>query len=1098
MSRHEDWFWLAGEVLGAPRAEVAAGAGNRSFVALGGTSLNAIELTSLGQRRLSMSVDGARLLGPEPLGDVLRDAVPYRETAPVATREPERGLLPGQRAMLAAHLAGADRPYHLMFTLETGEPLDPERTELVLQELVARNESLRTMFVADGSSQARRVLPAGDRPRILHQHVPATGAVRTVHELYGPESAVMLRPFERPPVVFVLSLSDAGSLLTLLIHHVLADGWSIGLLWRQFAELYQSCPEQTVASGQSPDRVVARHAELEASGALDAAVARVTARITGAPTVVSLPTEQPRPAEFDGHGARLVFELPEAAASAAEDLSARCRVTITTVLMAAWALTVARRTGQDDLLLGLPASGRFGTELAVVVGLCTRVVPVRCRIDDTAPAESYVREVGASIARAVGDAEVPLDRLVGALGEDRDPARNPVVQIGFAAHHELIPETFCGSWRLHEGHCAGSAFDAILYLQRWSARPRLALEYATSTLSALDAGELIDSFEAGLAELAAHAGAELGRARTISARQRARLHRLGAGAEVDSGGDLWQAFERNVRAAPEAVAVSDTHAGVTLTYRQLHGFALEQARRLAESGVGTGDRVLLDLPRSASEAVAVLAVLRLGASYVAMDPAATREWRDHVAATAVPSARIGPGTAVDLTAPIPAADALPETPGRIAYLAFTSGSTGLPKGVIVPHRGVLRLAADPGLFVPDRRTRMLRLAPLAFDASTLELLVPLVRGDAIEVYPPGEPTPDALAGFLEKAPVTHAWLTSGLFQIVADYRPDAFRSLRQLFTGGGVVSPRHVRRVLDHCPALRVTNGYGPTENTTFTTTHTVDGAHQVGHDLPIGRPVAGTGVVVLDARGGLVPPGGLGGLHTTGAGLADGYLDDPEHTRAVFADRPAAGGRVYRTGDLARWDTEGALRFHGRDDRQVKIAGHRVELSDVERRIGGQAGVLDALVFLAGGNRLCVAIRTAEHASVAAIRQAAEAQLPAYARPQRWLAVTEFPLTRNGKVDMHALAAALPVAEAAVPAGDDVGALERLVSDAWATVLGNDDFDHDEGFFDIGGDSLRLAQVRNLLREGLAGRQVPLVDLYRFPTVESLARHLAGSVAGR
>ncbi|MEU5265213.1 AMP-binding protein [Amycolatopsis sp. NPDC021455] len=1089
MTRLEEWLPLVGAVTGTPAADVAGRLGDTSFVALGGSSLDAIELLALGQRHLRSSVDSARLIGPEPLGTVLAAATPYLAPPPPADPEPDRPLLPGQRVMLAAHLAGTDRPYHLMFSLETPDPLDEDRTTAALAELVARHESLRTMFVADGTAQCRRVLPPTERPRILRQHLPSVHSVQTAHELYARASDALLRPFERPPVVFVLGRAGRGSVLTMLVHHVLADGWSIGLLWRQFGELYRG---EAAAPGRSPDQVADRHAELRSSGALDEITARAVDRLAGAPTVVSLPADAPRPPESDGRGARLVFPLPEPLATATGALAARCGVTTTAVLMTAWALTVARRTGLTDLLLGLPVSGRFGAGTAGVVGLCTRVVPVRCRIDDGDSAEACVRGISAAIAAATGGADVPFEHLVAALGEDPDPARNPVAQIGFAAHDQLVPEWIGPGWRVHEGHCGGSVFDALLYVQAWSGGPRLALEYATSVLSPADAGDLAESFEAGLTELTAYPRRRLGRARTISADQRARLDRLGTGTPVDSDGDLWHAFERAAAAAPDAVAISDTHADVTLTYAQLHGFASAQARQLAEAGVEAGDRVLIDLPRSASEAVGVLATLCLGASYVAIDPAATREWRTHVLATAAPKARIGPETAIDLTGPVPAGRPLPEVTGKTAYIAYTSGSTGLPKGVVVTHRGVLRLAADPDLFVPAADTRMLRMAPLAFDASTLELLVPLVRGDTVEVYPPGEPAPAALAGFLHDRPVTHVWLTSGLFRIVAEHRPDAFRGVRQLFTGGGVVSPPHVRRVLDHCPGLRVTNGYGPTENTTFTTTHTVDGAHQVGPDLPIGRPVAGTGVVLLDAGGGLVPPGGLGELHTTGAGLADGYLDDPARTGEVFTGPPSTGLRTYRTGDLARWGTDGTLHFHGRHDRQVKIAGHRVELADVERRIASRDGVLDALVFLSGEDRLCAAVRTGG-ASLATIRQAVEAELPAYARPQRWLPVTEFPLTRNGKVDLRALSAETLPALATTTAEDDVAALEKVIADAWTTVLGTDDFDHDEAFFDVGGDSLRLALVRHQLRERLPEQPLPLVDLYRFPTVESLARHLAG-----
>ncbi|QUQ64644.1 AMP-binding protein [Kutzneria sp. CA-103260] len=1071
-----EWLTPAAEVLGLAADELAGRFAASSFVALGGSSLGAIELLALGQQRLSLTVDAARLLGPEPLGRVLRDAVPYQATEVAPDTRPDRELLPGQRPMLATHLAGVDRPYHLMFTLECDAPLDPIRAERALAELVAGNSSLRTMFVADGANQARRVLPPTERPRIIHQHLSTADPVRALHELYGRESTDLLRPFEAPPVVFVLS----GQLLTMLVHHVLVDGWSIGVLWRQFVELYHG---RAVSFTQQPEQIAARP-----PAELDAAVAHATAHIAGAPTVVDLPSDGQRAPQFTGVGGRFIFDLDPAAARAAEALAARCQVTVTTVVLAAWALVVARRTGQDDLLVGMPASGRFGADMMDIVGLCTRVVPVRCRISDEASIEEHVRAVADGVAAAVADAAVPYEQLVAALGLDVDPARNPVTQIGFAAHHELIPDAV-GGWRLHEGHCGGAVFDALLYLQRWSACPRLALEYATCALTASEAGELADSLTAALLEFGADPSTELSSARTISAAQRERITRLGTGMDVDPEGDLWQSFERQALRAPDAPAISDTHAGLSLTYGQLRLLALANAARLAAAGVTAGDRVLLELPRSADEAVAILAIFRLGAAYVAMDTQATAEWRDHVLATSRPTAQIGPGD-VDMTVPATEPD-LADAPRHLAYVAYTSGSSGLPKGILATHRAVLRLAADTNIFAPTSPMRVSRLAPLAFDASTLELLVTLARGDAVEVYPPGDPDPATLVEFLPRTGVTHVWMTTGLFHIIAEHRPDAFRGVRQVLTGGSVTSPRLVQRVLEHCAGLRVTHAYGPTENTVFTTVHHFDGPHQVGHHLPIGTAIAGTGLAVLDQRGGLVPPGGVGELYNTGVGLADGYLGDPERTAAAFVEDNVLGERAYRTGDLARWDGDGRLRFHGRVDRQVKIAGHRVELVDVERRIAGQPGVLHALVFLSDDDRLCVAVRT-DGVDLAAIRAGAEAQLPAYARPQRWIETADFPVTRNGKIDTKALTAVESVSVAAVP--DSTPDMEEIVTQTWITVLGTDDFDSDEPFFEVGGDSLRLAQVRNLLRERLSGRDVSMVDLYRYPTVQALARHLAGA----
>jgi hypothetical protein len=270
---------------------------------------------------------------------------------------------------------------------------------------------------------------------------------------------------------------------------------------------------------------------------------------------------------------------------------------------------------------------------------------------------------------------------------------------------------------------------------------------------------------------------------------------------------------------------------------------------------------------------------------------------------------------------------------------------------------------------------------------------------------------------------------------------------------------------------------------------------------LPIGRPVCGTEVAVVDAAGRLAPPGAVGELWTAGWGLAHGYLEDPGRTAASFTDSPVLGRRAYRTGDLVRWAADGRLRFVGRNDRQIKIAGHRVELVDVERRIKAQPGVLDAVVFLAGGPtdaRLHAAVKT--ESLLSSVRAAVEAELATHARPRHWFTVAEFPLDRNGKVDLQALGgrAWTPTPEPSTSrSAPELSELEDLITCAWTEALGTDDFGPDEAFFDVGGDSLSIAVARRLIQQRLPGREIPLTDMYQFPTVQALAAHLHSTLGG-
>jgi acyl-coenzyme A synthetase/AMP-(fatty) acid ligase len=408
---------------------------------------------------------------------------------------------------------------------------------------------------------------------------------------------------------------------------------------------------------------------------------------------------------------------------------------------------------------------------------------------------------------------------------------------------------------------------------------------------------------------------------------------------------------------------------------------------------------------------------------------------------------------------------------------------------------------------------MLRLAPLAFDASTLEIFVPLLTGGTLEVAADTPVAPGDLAVFLVDRGVTVAWLPAGLFRLMVDDAIDGFSGVRQIVTGGDVVSAAHVRRLLARYPALVVVNGYGPTENTTFTTVHviTVDDAGQVS--VPIGRPVAGTAVYVVDEDGHRLPPGQTGELVVAGSGLALGYLGAPEATAEAFVELADIEGCCYRTGDLVRWNSDGRLDYVGRRDRQIKLRGHRIELEEIENCLRESSLVSDVTVVAVGdpGTRriLCGVVATWTDGLTDLLREHLAARLPAYMVPQLWSVVEKLPLTTNGKVDVAQLeslanrrpaGAALPDEpgpQPAAPVGSVV--LDRdladLVHRVWADVLGFSDFGLDEGFFDVGGDSLMAARVHTRLVELLPQHHIRIVDIFQYPTVGEFTAQLGQGV---
>ena len=444
---------------------------------------------------------------------------------------------------------------------------------------------------------------------------------------------------------------------------------------------------------------------------------------------------------------------------------------------------------------------------------------------------------------------------------------------------------------------------------------------------------------------------------------------------------------------------------------------------------------------------------------------------------------------------------LPTHPDQLAYVIYTSGSTGRPKGVSVPHRAIVRLVRQTDYVSFSPNEVFLQMAPIAFDASTFEIWGPLLNGARIATYPPETPSLDGLAGFIEGHEVTTLWLTAALFHQMVDHRPEALGRLRQLVAGGDVLDPARVRTALDQLEGGSLFNGYGPTENTTFTCCHAMSRANDVGSTVSIGRPIRNTRVYVLDSQMSPVPIGVPGELYIAGGGLARGYLGRPGLTADRFVPDPftaTPGGRLYRTGDLVRYLADGRLDFLGREDFQVKVRGFRIELGEIEAALKASSAVRDSVVLARddmGEDKRIVAYVVLTHAAAAtpkALRSLLAARLPDYMVPSVFVPLDELPVLPNGKIDRSALPA--PSARPMLEWSDDAprNKVESTIADIWREVLSVDLVGRNDNFFDLGGHSLLLVAIHGTLRERFDA-DLTMVDMFRYPTVASLARYVAG-----
>jgi amino acid adenylation domain-containing protein len=571
-------------------------------------------------------------------------------------------------------------------------------------------------------------------------------------------------------------------------------------------------------------------------------------------------------------------------------------------------------------------------------------------------------------------------------------------------------------------------------------------------------------------------------------------------------------FAEHAATRPDHVAIVADDGGGELTYGELDERANTLADHLITAGVAVDAPVGVFLERSAEFVVTILAVLKAGGNYVPLDPNYPPARLELMLARAAPAVVVTNSTLVERlpagAATVLLADRLPASaapqprppvhPDNLAYTMFTSGSTGVPKGVAVRHRGVTRLVRDAGYARLDDTEVLLHVSSTSFDAATFEIWGALANGATLVVGPAGSPSVVELGDLLRRRKVTTAFLTTGLFHLMVDERLDDLAGLRQLLTGGDVMSPGRAHRLVTAIPGCRLVNAYGPTEVTSFTTCHPVPPEQPDGFAVPIGTPIRKTWIRLLDNDMEPVPVGAPGRLYAGGDGLARGYLGDPALTAERFVPDPwSPGERLYDTGDLARIEPDGTVEFLGRADQQFKKRGFRVEPAEIDEALRQLPQVRDAAVAAEGGTaegRTLVAYLVPEPGHdgdpgwLPAVRAGLRERLPAYLVPDRWMVLDALPLNANGKVDRQALAAAAVEHHAAEPVGDSPdGEIESAIAAIWCEIFSVPRVGRLDDFFELGGHSLLASRMAARFRAGM-GLDVPLAVIFDHPTVAELA----------
>ncbi|GAB2776620.1 non-ribosomal peptide synthetase [Streptomyces chlorus] len=1014
-------------------------------------------------------------------------------------------LTPLQAGMLFHGLVDTAGAYFDRTAVRLSGVADPRAFAAAWQQVADRTEALRTSVHWQGLPHPVQVVRHRVELPVTHldwRHLTPERRAGETEELLAADRTAGMDLTTAPLTRITLAALPGDEILLLWSsHHLILDGWSTGQLLTEVCERYAALTgdREAPAPVRRPFSDFLHWLHDQDEHAAEAYWADILA---GFPARTPLPYDR---APAEAHRARAAAtvhrQLDEPVSARLRETAARAGLTVNTVIEGAWALLLARHGGRDDVVFGTTVSGRPAELPGVeaMIGMFINTVPTRIRVTGGGVA-SWLRGVQErqsdarrfdflALPRIQALSEVPVgealfDSMV--VFENYPVDESATARTGVHVEEVRADDapTFPLCLRAHLGDRLGIdlAYDADLFDA--DTAERLAARLAV-VLTALADGIEANTDATGL--------------RLLTEDDRALLQRWNATIRQTAPRSPVELFAEQARRTPDAPALCD--GDTELTYRRLDEWSDAVASRLLAGGLRAEDRVALLMDRCAELVVAQLAVLKAGGAYVPVEARAPEERRRTLIERAGATAAL---TAADVAAartPVPGAPAaVPADADRLAYVMFTSGSTGEPKAVAVRHRDVAALATD-SRFTGEVCDRVLLHSPVAFDAATFEVWAPLLGGGCVVVAPPRPVDAALLRHLVRDGGLSVLWLTAGLFRLLAQDAPDCFAGLRQVWTGGDVVPAAAVRRVLSACPGLTVVDGYGPTETTTFATSFALTDATAVPDTVPIGHPLDDLRVHVLDGRLRPVPPGCAGELYLAGEGVARGYLGRPGDTAARFLADPAGppGTRMYRTGDLARRRPDGTVEFLGRADDQVKIRGFRVEPGEVEAALAAHPGVADVAVLARedrpGSRRLVAYVVGTE--DLTAVREFARRSLPDHLVPSAFVALPALPLSGNGKVDRAALLAPEPAS------GDRQGAptaprtdAERRTADVFAEVLSVRRPGVEDDFFQLGGDSILSIRLAARLSEAF-GTDLSPRAVFTHPTPAALAALLTAEPSG-
>jgi amino acid adenylation domain-containing protein len=1026
-----------------------------------------------------------------------------------------------QRLWFLTQMEGVSEAYHIPLGLRLTGELDRHALKRALDRIVWRHEALRTTFRA-GEPPVQQIL------------VPNSGFDLQEHDLSGHENATAeleqlkkeeaVRRFDlehEPPIRgHLIRMAIQEHMLLIIMHHIASDGWSLGVFVRELSALYRAYH----AGEEDPlPPLMVQYADyalwqqqLLSSDVMQRESEYWRRTLEGAPALLELPTDRPRPPHQSFIGDVVELEMDAALTRALKTLAQRNEVTLYMLVVAAWAVVLSRLSGQEVVVIGTVAASRTRPEIEPMIGFFVNTLALRVEVSGNVA--DLLQRVKSRTLEAQEHQELPFEQVVEIVKPPRSLAHTPIFQVMLAwqAKDEGAP-AFAGlNLAFSPVSYAVAKFDLALDLRESGDRIVGGLRYPTALFDRSTIERYGGYLRKALAAMVSDAQQAVTGIDLLSAEERVLLLEAWNSTEAAYPEDLCihQLFEEQARKTPRATAV--VHDRLSLTYLELNQRANRLAHHLIALGVMPDDRVAICMERSLGLVVGLMAILKAGGAYLPLDPAYPSQRLIQILADASPRIALTdsvgrealgpkalkslmlvdlgesqPSLWAELPAINPHAPTLGLTSHHLAYLIYTSGSTGNPKGVMIEHANAVNLlwwAAN--LFSAAETRHTLFSTSIQFDLSIYELFMPLACGSTVHLVD------DALAMLHPTHPVSLINTVPSAIAALLDEQALP-PSIHTINLAGEPLKKTLIQRLFEQSRAARVCNLYGPTETTTYSSWASIQRGEEIFES--IGRPIANTRIYLLDNNRQPVPLGAVGELYIGGAGVARGYLNRPDITAERFLKDPFNANpqaRMYKTGDLGRYRSDGNIEYLGRNDFQVKIRGFRIELGEIEARLAEHPNVRAAVVLAredhAGDKRL-VAYITAQNASavdVEALRVHLTALLPEYMVPAAYVVLEKLPLTPNDKLDRKALPSPDAAAYATRGYQPPAGELETTVARVWAQVLKRERVGRNDNFFDLGGHSLLILKMTSLLRQ--FGIETTVSNLFSHPTVESFAASLA------